>query len=233
MEMMPYRPGLDDVNVPEAGVAAFGATMPVETQDWKLGLPVLENARVTLREVQLEDAPALFAELTTEEVARFISPPPANVEGFEKFIRWTHKQRAEGKHACFVIVPEGQTTAVGMFQVRMLDEATKTAEWGFALGSAFWGSGLFMAGAELALAFAFTLMEVERLEARSATPNGRGNGALRKVGATRETVLEKSFERHGEILDQVLWVIMKEDFDEGLVPAPRNVARLARHHQVH
>jgi RimJ/RimL family protein N-acetyltransferase len=196
-------------------------------------LPVLENARLTLREVQVEDAPALFAEMTTEEVARFISPPPANVEGFEKFIRWTHKQRAEGKHACFVIVPEGQTTAVGMFQVRMLDEASKTAEWGFALGSAFWGSGLFMAGAELALEFAFTHMGVQRLEARSAVPNGRGNGALRKVGAVRETVLEKSFERHGEVLDQVLWVVLREDWDNGIVPAGRNVAHVQRHHQVH
>jgi ribosomal-protein-alanine N-acetyltransferase len=173
---------------------------------------VLDGQGLTLRELEIEDAPALFAELTTEEVARFISPPPASVEGFEKFIRWAHKQRTAGQYACFAVVPEGQTKAVGMFQIRMLDINQNLAEWGFALGSEYWGTGLFVAGTQLALAFAFGPMEVERLEARSALPNLRGNGALRKIGAVREAVLEKSFERHGELLDQALWTILREDW---------------------
>ena len=42
--------------------------------------------------------------------------------------------------------------------------------------------------------------------------NGRGNGALRKIGATREGVLRKSFLRNGEYLDQSLWTILAEDW---------------------
>jgi RimJ/RimL family protein N-acetyltransferase len=44
--------------------------------------------------------------------------------------------------------------------------------------------------------------------------NGRGNAALRKIGATREGVLRKSFLRHGEYLDQSLWTILREDWVE-------------------
>ena len=51
-----------------------------------------------------------------------------------------------------------------------------------------------------------------RLEARAAVRNGRGNGALRKVGAVQEGVLRKSFYRNGEYLDQVLWTIIDEDW---------------------
>ena len=37
--------------------------------------------------------------------------------------------------------------------------------------------------------------------------NGRGNGALRKVGAVRVAVLPQSFEKCGQHLDQALWII--------------------------
>ena len=46
-----------------------------------------------------------------------------------------------------------------------------------------------------------------RLEARSATGNGRGNGALRKMGAVQEAVLRQSLWQDDEYLDQVLWTL--------------------------
>ena len=51
--------------------------------------------------------------------------------------------------------------------------------------------------------FAFEAVGVHRLEARAAVRNGRGNGALRKIGAVQEGVLRKSFLKDGEYLDQV------------------------------
>jgi RimJ/RimL family protein N-acetyltransferase len=62
------------------------------------------------------------------------------------------------------------------------------------------------------LDFAFDVIGVHRLEARAAVRNGRGNGALRKIGASCEGVLRKSFLRHGEYLDQNLWSILAEDW---------------------
>jgi RimJ/RimL family protein N-acetyltransferase len=53
---------------------------------------------------------------------------------------------------------------------------------------------------------------VHRLEARAAVRNGRGNGALAKLGAVREALLRKSFLRDGENLDQVLWSILRDDW---------------------
>lgn len=187
------------------------ATATVET-DWKQGLPVLEGAAVTLRELRLEDAPALLTLLTTEEVTRFISPPPTTIEGFERFITWANREREAGRYLCFAVVPEGYDTAVGLFQVRQLDPMFMTAEWGFAIGSAFWGTGLFMAGAQLVVDFAFEVIGVHRLEARAAVLNGRGNGALRKLGAVQEGILRKSFLRGGKQLDQALWAILPEDW---------------------
>lgn len=187
-------------------------TAPVVCSDWRQQLPVLTGAGITLRELRMSDAPALLMLLTTDEVTRFISPPPTTIEGFERFIQWAGREREAGRYVCFAVVPEGYDTAVGLFQVRQLDPSFGTAEWGFAVGSAFWGSGLFIAGAKLVIDFAFDVIGVHRLEARAAVQNGRGNGALRKIGAVQEGILRKSFLRDGKYLDQSLWTILSVDW---------------------
>ena len=218
MEKMPYTPEMDVV----AALVPQTAPESVVTTDWRTGLPVLTGTRVTLREMRVSDAPSLFAMLTTEEVARFISPPPTTVEGFERFIMWANRERAAGTYACFAIVPHGMDTAIGIFQVRQIEPGWGTAEWGFAIGSPFWGTGAFSDGAKLVLDFAFDTIGVHRLEARAAVQNARGNSALRKLGAVQEGVLRRSFLRNGQYLDQALWAILDEDWQMGLsIPVPK------------
>ena len=179
------------------GDGSSTVTTAAVSSDWKTQLPVLQAKGITLRELRVSDASSLLALLTTEEVTRFISPPPTTIEGFERFIQWAQREREAGRYVCFAVVPAGYDTAVGLFQIRQLDPTFGTAEWGFALGSAFWGSGLFVSGAELMIDFAFDVVGVHRLEARAAVENGRGNGALRKIGAVQEGILRKSFLRNG------------------------------------
>jgi RimJ/RimL family protein N-acetyltransferase len=202
MEKMPFRPDLE----PEA---AAGAETKIS---WRTQLPALCGTLVSLRDLQTSDASSLFSMLTAEEVARFISPPPATVAGFERFIAWAHAQRVAGEYLSFAVVPTGHDAAVGLFQVRQIEPGFGSAEWGFAIGSAYWGSGMFLEGARLVVDFTFNVVGARRLEARSAIKNGRGNGALRKVGAVQEGVLRRSFLRNGEYLDQMLWSILDEDW---------------------
>ncbi len=206
MEKMPFQA--------EAQRAQSAAETPivVTTSDWREGLPLLSSARVTLRDLRIDDAPSLLSMISTEEVSRFISPPPTTVEGFERFIAWAVRERQNGNYVCFAVVPDGMSTAVGLFQLRALEPGFSTAEWGFAIGSGFWGTGVFAESARLVLGFAFETAGVHRLEARASIANGRGNGALRKVGAVQEGVLRRSFLRGGTHHDQVLWSILAADW---------------------
>jgi RimJ/RimL family protein N-acetyltransferase len=212
MEKMPYRSELDVMPVTMPAHVADRSVSDVVSTDWRMGLPVLTGAQVVLRELRTSDAPSLFALLTTEEVSRFISPPPTTVDGFERFIAWTHRQRRAGSYACFAVTLANDDTAIGIFQLRELEPGFGTAEWGFAIGSPYWGTGVFQEGAELLVSFAFEAVGVHRLEARAAVRNGRGNGALRKIGAVQEGLLRKSFLKNGEYLDQTLWTILDEDW---------------------
>jgi ribosomal-protein-alanine N-acetyltransferase len=182
------------------------------TADWTKGLPVFKGQRMMLRELVKTDATTLLSMLSTEEVAKFISPPPTTPEGFQKFIHWAIKQREAGQQMTFGIVPEGYDHAVGLVQVRAIAPRFSVAEWGFAVGSPFWGSGLFLASARTAVDFAFQHTDVNRLEARAVVHNGRGNGALRKMGAVQEGVLRGSLLKDGKYLDQIMWSIVAQDW---------------------
>lgn len=213
---MPYQEHAEVDTVVSSGPRAQEA--PAAATDWRTGLPVLNGSLVTLRELRASDARSLFISLTTDEVTRFISPPPTTIEGFEKFIAWAHRQRVAGQYACFAVVPRGSGTAIGLFQIRSLEPEFGTAEWGFAIAAEFWGTGVLGDGARLAVSFAFATLRAHRLEARASLANGRGNEALRKLGAIREGILRKSFLRHGEYHDQALWTLLAEDWVEAMDP---------------
>ena len=217
MEKMPQRPELDVVPVTGTATAESIQSTEIISTDWRDALPVLVGRTVALREMRTSDAPSLFTLLTTEEVSRFISPPPSSVEGFERFIQWAARQRAVGSYVCFAVTLAESDTAIGIFQLRSTEPGFGTAEWGFALGSPFWGTGIFQEGAELVIEFAFETVGVHRLEARAALRNARGNGALRKIGARQEGILRKSFQRKGEYLDQALWTIIDEDWQAKVI----------------
>jgi ribosomal-protein-alanine N-acetyltransferase len=210
MEKMPFRPEADAPST----TPSSSERKPQETADWRSGLPSLAGTMSTLRELRVSDAPALLVSMSSDDVSRFISPPPSTVEGFEKFISWSHRERAAGRSACFAVVPHGSEAAIGVFQLRALDPDCATIEWGFALAVEYWGTGLFAESDELVVDFAFEVVGARRLEARAPLKNGRGNGALRKMGATQEGVLRRSFLRHGEHLDQALWTILREEWVE-------------------
>jgi ribosomal-protein-alanine N-acetyltransferase len=216
---MLYRPELDarDTAI-QAAAYQFSSDHTIVSTDWRVNLPTLVGQQVRLRELRASDAPSLCALLTTEEVARFISPPPTTVPGFEGFIAWTLRQCTAGAYASFAVTVSGFDTAIGIFQVRETERGFGTAEWGFAIGSPFWGTGVFEESADLVLEFVFNRLGVHRLEARAAVLNGRGNSALRKIGALKEGILRKSLLCGGQYLDQVLYAILDSDWRASRTP---------------
>jgi ribosomal-protein-alanine N-acetyltransferase len=214
MEKIPSQPDVTQYLEPICfDIARTQPPAPVAAEaDWTSALPVLEGNRIVLRELVKTDALSLLSMLSTEEVAKFISPPPTTPAGFEKFIQWAARERQAGNQFTFGMVPEGCDHAVGLVQVRAIAPKFSVAEWGFALGSPFWGTGLFMASARMSLDFAFQNTAVNRLEARAVVQNARGNGALRKLGAVQEGVLRGSLLKNGKYLDQIMWSIISQDW---------------------
>ena len=195
--------------------------IPVDSCGWTEGIPELRSNYVCVREVETSDAPALFELLTDPAVGEHMAPPPPTARAFAGFIAWAHERRRHGESVCFGIVPAGLHAAVGIIQVRAQEPSFFTAEWGFALGQPFWGTGVFVEAASLVARFAFGTMHVNRLEARAVVHNGRGNGALKKLGARPEGTLKHGFRRGDRFDPQFLWSLAADDFRQPLLVPER------------
>ncbi len=171
-------------------------------------LPRLSDGRVTVRALTAADAPALLAQVGSPARLPHVAAGPRSVEEARSFIRWTHAQRARGRHLCWGVVPPDGRHAVGMVQVWPIEHGFSTAEWGFAVGAGFWGTGLFPAAAGLVLHYLFATVGVRRLEARAGVGNGRGNSVLRKLGATPEGLLRSGLPQVAASQDHVMWSLL-------------------------
>ena len=189
-------------------VAAEMKTEALPHTDWRAGLPLLVNERVTLRELRRSDAAALHHIARSPEVVRHTWPPPQDVEAFERFIEWTWAERAAGAYICFGIVPNGGAEARGLFELRQMQPGFFRAELGCIMDPALWGTGLFQSAARLMIDFAIGSMGVHRIEARTAVDNVRSNVAMSRLGARKEGVLRAAFVSGGRYEDQHLWALV-------------------------
>ena len=203
MQMIPFNAVAQREPILTVPTHRFAAR--AEWPQWRSILPTLMHRSARLRELRPSDALPLLSMLTTEEVTRFISPPPVTQEGFERFIQWSRRKRVAGQYVCFGVVPQGYDVAVGIIQVQI--PPGEKPEWGFAMGSPFWGTGLFVQGAEAVLDFAFRGIGLEELCACAAVDNGRGNGALQKMGAVRQRIIRDGLVRNGTPMDQYYWTL--------------------------
>lgn len=202
------RSGGASLQPPEAG---WVESAPPVTP-WRTGLPELRGEGLVLRELCPADAEPLALLFSDPDVGLYIPPPPAGPSDFLRFIQWARQQRESGTVLCFGVVPDGRETAVGILQLHELEPPFRIAEWGFVFGRPYWGSGLFQRSADLFLDFAFGPVGVARLEARAMAANPRANAVLRRLGATREGRLSRSFLLGGRYHDDVLWSVLAADW---------------------
>jgi RimJ/RimL family protein N-acetyltransferase len=189
----------------DAVTSAGALTTRIEWPAWRTIVPALINGTTRLRELRRADASSLLSMLAPTEVSRFIAPPPTTLQGFEEFIHWTHRKRIAGQYVCLGIVPAGFDAAIGIFQLQLA--ALPIPEWGFAMGSPFWGTGLFVEAAEAVVDFAFRGVGVVERGARAVIENERGNGALRKLGAVCAGIVPAGHVKDGQVLDQFYWIL--------------------------
>jgi ribosomal-protein-alanine N-acetyltransferase len=179
---------------------------------WTERVPPLRGDLTTLREVAASDVYTLFTLFSDPGVTAYMAPPPPTLAKFAGFVVWSHQEREQGHGLCFGIVPDGMTAAVGILQVRSLDPALSSAEWGFVLSTHFWSTGVFFDAANVLADFAFTTMHVDHLEARIALRNRRAHAAMQKLGARPGSILPNSSPKGIPRDPELAWNLREDDW---------------------
>lgn len=190
--------------------------------NWRTELPILTARLVTLREPAPQDLGPLVDLLSVADATRFGIEDPNTEVAVQRLIERAARERALGQSFTYVITTGAMRPPVGLIQVRQLDPAFEVAEWECTVAPSARGTGVFIETVRLVGSFAFGAVGARRLETRVLLQNGRGNTALRKLGAVEEGILRRSIRRNGEYVDQVLWSLLKEDWGEHWIStAPR------------
>lgn len=190
--------------------------------NWRAELPALTARAISLREPVTQDLGPLVDLLSITDATRFGLDDAVTDVGIQHLIERAARDREAGTAFTYVVTSGAARTIVGLVQVRQLEPGFETAEWECTLAPSARGSGIFLEAARLVGSFTFDTVGARRIEARVLLQNGRGNGALRKIGAVQEGLLRRSIRRGDDYLDQVLWSVLKEDWsDLSVSTAPR------------
>ena len=127
-------------------------------------------------------------------------------------------ERAAGTAFTYVIALAATGHIIGLTQVRQMDPLFEAASWDCTLATEARGTGAFWEAAHLVASFAFLSAGASRLEARIDLSNGRGQAALRKIGAVQEGILRRSGRRGHEYVDQALWAVLKDAWEFDSLP---------------
>jgi RimJ/RimL family protein N-acetyltransferase len=157
---------------------------------------ILETARLSLRPLRQEDAPALFAILGDSEAMRFWDRPAVSRAGTAAEIVASQLAAMEDGHFLYWTAWDGGD-AIGSVDLSGLDFRHRRGEIGFFFRRDKWGQGFAREAATALIAHAFGTLALERLEARVHAANKPAKILLTRLGFKPEGRLAGHMLRDG------------------------------------
>ena len=144
-------------------------------------LPVLETERLTLRELNLNDAKAIFGLRTNKEVNEFIDRrTPRNLSETRAFIDRISELTASNKGIFWVIQSNSNHQLVGTIGLRNFEDEEDYAEIGYELDPSYQQKGFMNEAFEVVLEYGFKQMELQTIEAFTHKENEASIALLEK-----------------------------------------------------
>lgn len=154
---------------------------------------ILEDKRVRLEPLTLENAPALTGVASQPGLVAY---SPSDIESPEALMRYVGKAlELQRKKSCipFLVYDKNSRTAAGSTRYMNIDWHNKVMEIGSTwIGREFQGTGLNTHMKYQMLWHAFEEMGFEKVEFRIDERNQRSRMAVEKLGATLEGILRKN-----------------------------------------
>lgn len=176
--------------------------------------PTLETRRLRLREMVPADSPALFAIHSDDTAMRwFGTDPMLALKDAEKlvevFAAW-RKLPNPGTRWGLELKSSGQLIgSCGLFK---WNRGWRSCALGYELAQSCWGQGLMQEALDCTLAWGFSTMELNRIEAQVHPENTASIKRLETLGFVREGLLREAGYWRGSHRDLVQFSLLCKEF---------------------
>lgn len=179
-----------------------------------LEIPV--NTEIRLRQLQTDDAPALFRLIhdSRKTLRRFLPWVDYNTseEHSLRFIELMLQKADEQEAVAFGIWHNG--ALCGVIDLHGWDHILQKAEIGYWLGNVHQGKGIVTEACRALVEYAFSTLRLNKLEVRFVLQNEKSAQIPIKLGFAREGILRQSAKLHGQYVDMVVMGMLRHDWQK-------------------
>ena len=175
--------------------------------------PSLTTNRLRLRQIQPEDAEAVFATFSDEETMQFYGHEPhRSVEETRESLEQTQARYTRREAIRWGITLKGEDQVIGSCSLHHFDTGFHRAETGYELHHAFWGQGIMNEAMSVVLTYGFAELGLHRIEAIIDNANVRSKGLLLKLGFTYEGNLRERYFFRGHFEDEHYFGMLTDEW---------------------
>ena len=178
-----------------------------------LPTPSMQTARLRLRPFADADADALFALHSSAHVLRYWdSPPWSDPTRAEQFISACRRIADGGTGTRLAIDRASDGAFIGWCSLTGWNRDFRSATLTYCLTDAAWGHGYATEAARALLDWAFSTLDLNRVQAEADTRNLASARVLEKLGFLREGTLREDCIVNGEVSDSWVFGLLRRDW---------------------
>jgi RimJ/RimL family protein N-acetyltransferase len=177
-----------------------------------LDVPLLRTARLVLRPLTESDVPALFTIHADPAAMRYWSGTVwKDDEPGRAMVGRDHNQSlTDHLRLGLELVETGQL--IGTCTLFQINDQCGRAELGYMLGSFAWGQGYMREALRAFLAYAFTEMNLNRIEADTDPRNEPSLRLLANLGFVKEGHFRERWVVDGEVSDSAMFGLLRREW---------------------
>lgn len=131
------------------------------------------------------------------------------VEFAEDFVKGVIQKRKEGLEHAFLILENGHI--IGRIGIHKIDNQNKIGEIGYWLIESAQGRGIITKACQIMIDFAFSDLNLNRIELKCGTENTKSNAIPQKLNFTKEGIIRQGELLNGKFIDLNLFSLLADD----------------------
>lgn len=151
--------------------------------------PILNGTSFILRQINETDIENIYTGLSNKEVIKYYGVSYKSINETEEQMKWFNDLEQTATGIWWAIVNENNSDFYGAIGLNNLNKTHRKAEIGFWLLPNFWGKGIMREALKLVINYAFTDLNLHRIDAMVETENINSKKLLQKLNFSFEGTL--------------------------------------------